>query len=227
VTPRGGETAYRNLPLQAFVDHLASGAPVPGGGSASAVAASLAAGLVAMVASLSAGRQRYAEHSALHLWAADEGRRLAADLLALAEEDAAAYAALSAAQKRSRETDAQVAERAAGIRAAARLAADVPLRCVAACRDVVRAAEALAGRSNVNASSDLNVAALLAEAAARGAAANVIVNLPAVDDEAYARQARDRVNHLLGEIERLAHEARRIVEAAESRPPRLPGTTLA
>jgi formiminotetrahydrofolate cyclodeaminase len=213
--------------LREFVDRLASAEPVPGGGSASAAAASLSAALVAMVASLSEGRPRYAEHAELHAWAREEGRRLADELLVLAEQDAAAYAGLSAATKLPRETDAQRAGRAAAKQAAARAAAEAPLRCIVACRDVLRAAEALAGRSNVNAASDLDVAALLAEAAARGAAANVLINLPAAADEAYADAARERVSQLLAETERLAHETRRVLESGESRPPHLPWTTLA
>jgi formiminotetrahydrofolate cyclodeaminase len=191
------------------------------------VAGSFAAALVAMVASLSERRPRYAEHAELHAWGHATGRRLAGQLLAVAEEDAAAYAALATAMKLPRETDALQAARAAAMRAAARVAADVPLRCLAACLDVIRAAEALAGRSNVNASSDLTVAALLGEAAARGASANVLVNLPAVADEGYASETRDRVTRLLAEVERLAHETRRIVETGESRPPHVPWTTLA
>ncbi len=71
-------------------------------------------------------------------------------------------------------------------------------------------AEVLAGRSNVNASSDLNVAAQLAEAAARGATENVLVNLPAVDDEAFAKETTAQVMAWLDTIAGLAattHEA--------------------
>jgi formiminotetrahydrofolate cyclodeaminase len=210
---------FGSLTLEAFLEQLASSAPIPGGGSASAVAAGLAAGLVAMVAGLSVDRPAYVPFASTHARAGAAGRELAGRLLGLADEDAAAYGAFAAAMRLPRGTDAETATRSAAIRAAAVIAAEVPLRTLEACRDVVLAAEALAGRSNRNAASDLVVASRLAEAAAHGAAENVMVNVPALGDEEQADELGGRVATLLAEVADHAESTRAFVELGELREP--------
>ena len=210
---------FGDLTIAAFIDRLASPEPVPGGGSAAAIAASLAAGLVAMVASLSQDRPKYAEHAALHAEVIEKARALADQFLALADEDAAAYAAYGAAMKLPRDTDHERQNRDAAIRQAARGASDVPFRTVQACAEVVGYAEALAGRSNRNASSDLEVAALLSVAASRAAAANVYVNLPAIGDDGASRMLLVKTEELADDIERQADMLREVVRSGEPREP--------
>src|SRR5439155_20354939 len=123
----------------------------------------------------------------------------------------------AAALKLPRDTDEQREARATALQAAALDAAGVPLATVEACQELVRVAESLAGRSNQNASSDLSVAALLGEAAARGAAQNVLVNLPSIGDARMAEEMSSRVDHLLHDIERLAQLTRETVAAGTLR----------
>jgi formiminotetrahydrofolate cyclodeaminase len=209
--------SFRDLTLTQFGAKLASSDPVPGGGSASAVAASLAASLVAMVATLSQNRPKYADHAALHELAIPAATALVTELLDLADEDAAAYAACAFALKLPKEAFADKELRGQQVKATARVAAEVPLRCVERCHDVLVLTEALAGRSNVNASSDLRVAALLAEAAGHGAAENVLVNLPLIGEDDWTRAAEARTRELLARISELKDRVDTIVSTGERR----------
>ena len=211
--------SFRELTLGAFVERLASGDPVPGGGSASAVAASLGAALVAMVATLSQDRPKYAAHAALHGRAIETGQRLTARFLELADRDAEAYAAFSASLKLPKDSGDERDRRRAAMSDAARGAAEITLAMVEACLELLATAETLVGRSNANASSDLNVAALLGDAAARGAAENVLVNLPSVDDDAYRGEMTARVMSHLDDIALLAASVNEGVKSGESRDP--------
>lgn len=210
---------FRNLTVGEFVDRLCSAEPVPGGGAASAVAASLGAALVSMVAGLSLNRPKYAAYEATLLRADEAGKGLAEELLAIADKDAEAYAGYAAALKLPRETEAQQAARRSAIQAAARVASDAPWECVAACLRLAEAAESLAGRSNVNASSDVLVAALLAEAGARGAAENVRINLPSTGDEDYSLEMSHRLDDTLHDISALAARTRETVLSGRMQDP--------
>ncbi|MFO1541029.1 MAG: cyclodeaminase/cyclohydrolase family protein [Chloroflexota bacterium] len=214
--------AYADLTVGAFTELLASEAPTPGGGSASAIAASLAASLVARVARLSAGRARYAAYAASIAVAGSAADAARVRLLALADADAAAYAAFSAARRMPRDDAAEAAARDAAIAAAAVEAARVPLEIVRACDLLADEIERLAGRSNLHAASDLDVAALLCRAGARGAGANVHVNIPYLTDRAAADAWPREVETRLHAIDATVARIHALVRSGELRSPEDP-----
>jgi len=120
-------TRFRDLTLSAFIERLGSPAPVPGGGSASAIAGALAAALVRMVVALSLDKPKYARYERT-LRRADAVARASLDrLLELADEDAASYAGLAAAFRMPRATPEEEATRRSTIEVAARQASLSPL----------------------------------------------------------------------------------------------------
>ena len=202
-----------------FLEALASEQPVPGGGAAAAVSAALAAGLTAMVVRLSLDRAKYADFADLHAEALAASDVARARFLELADEDAAAYAAYRAARSMPRETDAETEVREAATKDAARIATKVPLEVVKACQAQVELVDRCAGRTNLYVASDLEVAALLLDSAARAAAANVRVNLPSIGDEGYASAITAELDQRLQGVQATADRARERVSKGVSRKP--------
>jgi formiminotetrahydrofolate cyclodeaminase len=180
---------------------LAAATPTPGGGSAAALAGALGASLVAMVARLSQGRPRYEAHAERHAAALEAAEAARVRMLELMDEDARAYAAFREARQMPHATDAEAGARDDASRIAARHATSVPLAVVQTCHGLIDTTEGMVGRSNASAASDLEVAALLIECAARGAAENALVNLPAVGDDGFAVAVTSEVAERLRQIE--------------------------
>jgi glutamate formiminotransferase/formiminotetrahydrofolate cyclodeaminase len=191
-----------------FVDEVASGTPVPGGGSVAALAGALGAALAEMVARLTIGRKKYADAEAEMSAAAAGAESLRRKLLNAVDRDSRAYTAVMNAYKLDRSDPG----REAAIQAALRAAADVPLEVVRMALEAMRLARAVADRGNANATTDAAVAAHMALAAVEGAALNVRVNAHSLADPSVAAHLRESAAALCAEARALCAETLSIAE---------------
>ena len=191
-----------NETLDSFTRELGSRSPVPGGGGASALVASLGAALAAMVGNLTAGKEKFAAYE-------DELRELIAQAQALSEKlnrlidaDAEAFLPLSAVYAMPKEAP----ERAERMEQALRAAAEVPLeilRC--ACQGIELHAR-LETKCSALAVSDVATGVVFCWSALYGAAINVKVNTRLMTDRAYVRRLDEETERLMGTYWKMADE---------------------
>ena len=167
-------SSLRSLPLGEFLDSISAKTPAPGGGAVASATGALAASLGQMVVSFSLGKKSLAAHEPALSRAAAVLARTSTLLLELAEEDAAAYTLVNQLSKLPESDPRRIKEWPAAVAAAV----NVPRAVVGACCDLLRLLESLHPITNPHLRSDLAIAAILAESAARGAWWNVKVNLP-------------------------------------------------
>lgn len=184
------------LPVQQFLDDLASKSATPGGGSAAAIMGAMGAALISMVCNLTIGKKNHENVDAEMRQVLAQAEALRARLSDMVRADIEVFDQVMAAYGLPKETDEQKATRSAAIQTALRSATDVPLDCARACAEVVRLSQAVAERGNRNLVSDAGVAVAAGYAALRGAALNVYVNAGALKDREFA-DAR------LAELERI------------------------
>jgi glutamate formiminotransferase/formiminotetrahydrofolate cyclodeaminase len=196
------------------VASVAASTPAPGGGSVAAHAGALAAALAQMVAGLTVGKKKFAAVESDMKALALEASSLGTTLAGLVRRDGDAYTAVMAAYQLPKETPDQQGARQAAVDGALLAAARVPLETAQACAEVARLAAVAAEKGNPNAASDAGVAALLAEAACKGAAYNVRINVAALSDPSRGAALVDSVMQALAATSERAAAASRAVEAA-------------
>lgn len=198
--------------VEAWLADLARHSPAPGGGAAAALCAATAAGLIGMVTAYTTG-PRWADREARMRQLNDEAARLRAEALALADDDAAAFAAVGAAYRLPKQTEGQQAARRAGIQQALIGAAGPPARTGLLAAALTEMARELVDSSNPNVLSDVAAASSAARAALESAIVNIEINLRQIQDEAEATRLRS----VVGDLEQAIDAAGRIVGAVREK----------
>lgn len=180
-TPRGrtdaaGVALVRKC-LEDVVRDLSSDRPVPGGGTAAALAGTLAAACLSMACKISAKKLQAGSSVDVEemLVAASEAEKAALRLLVLAEEDSQAYEGVVQARRAARETRLSRRE-SPEVRQAYLNAASVPLETARTCLVVAEKVTTVVNTASPVVVTDLFVALSLAVAACRSALANVLAN---------------------------------------------------
>lgn len=185
-----------DLTVNNFMSTLASDEPIPGGGSAAALAAATSCNLIGMVAALTARKKGYEQ-----VW--DEMSQLkmtmdglSKDFLNAMDEDAESYAAVIQAYQLSKETEEDKVVRSKAIQDAIQIAAMIPLQIAEKASTLFHFAGQVIESGNKNAASDGAVGALMARTAVLGALYNVKINLASIKDESVKADLMSRTKAL-------------------------------
>ena len=171
-----------------FIDDVASGSPAPGGGSVAALAGALGAALTAMVCSLTIGKKKYLSVQGEMEEMLRQSGILRTSLAKLIDDDAEAFGTVMKALNMPKETEEEKIRRAEAIQHATKRATEIPLRVMQLCEESLALAKTAAEKGNVNSISDAGVAALMLQAACRGARLNVQINLGSLKDSVFVQE---------------------------------------
>ena len=186
----------KDLTVTNFMSTLASDSPVPGGGSAAALSGAVAAGLIAMVASLTVGRKGYEETWTKMESLKAEMETASEEFLDLMNRDADSYADVIACFKLPKDSEEEKECRKKAIREATIHAAEVPLGIAEKAVTLFENAKYVIENGNKNAVSDGAVAAMSARTCILGALYNVRINAVSLSDSPEKAELIKKANAL-------------------------------
>lgn len=189
-----------------FVDVLASKAPVPGGGGASALVGAIGMALGNMVGSLTVGKKKYADVEADIVTLKEKATALQADFLRLVEADAEAFEPLAKAYGMPRETEEEKAEKARVMAIVLKDACAVPMEIMEKCCEAIDVIEEFAAKGSALAISDAGVGVVFCKAALLGASLNVFINTKSMADKEYAASLNEKADKMIADYSKKADE---------------------
>lgn len=182
--------------LKTFGEAVASNEAVPGGGSVSALAGSLAAALAVMVARLTQKKEAFASVVPQMTALEEQACQLQSQLLSAVDRDADSYRMVLSAFRRPKSTEEEKQARRRAIQMAFKQAIDVPLEVATLSVEVMDLATQAIRNGNPVMVTDAGVGLLLARSAALGALMNVKINLTSIDDPAMVDDVSEKVHQL-------------------------------
>jgi methenyltetrahydrofolate cyclohydrolase len=195
-----------SLSVSKFLDETASNSPAPGGGSVSALAASLGAALASMVCRLTIGKNTNATIQIELESVLIKSEKLRSKFTALIDEDTNAFKKVIAAYRLPKETTEQNAQRIAAIQTAFKEATVVPLKLLELCAEAVALLKIIGEKGNKNSLSDAGIAVLMLGAACEGAAMNIRINLANITDLSFVEGNKILTNSLQASINNTAQQ---------------------
>jgi formiminotetrahydrofolate cyclodeaminase len=195
-----------SLSISKFLDETASNSPAPGGGSVSALAASLGAALASMVCRLTMKRDTNVTVQIELEKVLIRSEKLRAKFTALIDEDTKAFKKVIAAHRLPKDTTEQNAQRVAAIQAAYKKATIVPVLLLELCAQAVELLKIVGEKGNKNSLSDAGVAVLMLGAACEGAAMNIRINLANITDLSFLEANKILLNSLQASINNSAQQ---------------------
>ena len=196
-----------------FAEETASESPAPGGGSISAYMGALAAALGTMVANLSSHKAGWDDRWEFFSDWAERGMAVMNELLALVDEDTAAFNKIMDVFGMPKGTAEEKAARAEAMEVATLYATQVPLRTMKAAYNAFAIVRAMAEEGNPNSVSDAGVGALAARSAVMGACLNVKINAAGLKDRDTAAVLVNEANEIQAQAQQAEKEILEIVES--------------
>lgn len=192
-----------DLTIKDFLAETAGNAPVPGGGSISALNGAIATALTEMVANLTIGKKKCADVEGQMKTIATEAALIRERLIRDIDRDSEAYDRVFAAFKLPKETEEQIAERSRTIQDATKEAAMVPMQVAEEVASVMETIIYVAHKGNRNAVTDACVAMMTARTCVLGALLNVRINLGSIKDEVFVERMKVKADYLESEAIRI------------------------
>ena len=189
-----------------FIEELASKAPVPGGGGASAFVGAVGVALGNMVANLTIGKKKYADVEDELIVLREKAYVLQKELLLLVEKDAKVFEPLAAAYGLPKETEEEKAYKEKVMEEVLREASAVPMEIMEKICEAILLHKEFAAKGSVLAISDAGVGATFCKAALEGARLNVFINTKSMKDREYAEALNQKAEEMLSVYVPMAEE---------------------
>lgn len=204
---------FSTVPCNEFVEVLASKAPVPGGGGASALVGAIGTALGNMVGSLTVGKKKYADVEEEMYELKGKADALQKELLHLIERDAEVFEPLSKAYGMPRNTEEEKAEKARVMEIVLKDACSVPMEIMERCCEAIDLIEVFTEKGSTLAISDAGVGATFCKAALEGASLNVFINTKSMKNREYADELNKKADEMLSVYTKKAEEIYQSVAA--------------